>query len=130
MRMFVKVAHRVDEPINWQGYYDLSQFAEAYAEAIGANPWLARFPAFLMQVIPISEDGKLVLLDSNQETITASLKEDFGWKLLAISGGHPISVFGEWNGTELSIMSAMVEDRFVHFTLAPLKRKEPVWRRF
>jgi len=130
LRMFAKEAHRVDELINWQGYYEFSQFAEAYAGAISDNPWLARFPAFLMQVTPISEGGKLLLTDSNQQSIPAQLKEDFAWKLLAISGGHPISVFGEWNGKELSIMSAMVEDRFVHFTLPPLKRKEPVWRRF
>jgi hypothetical protein len=130
MRMFAKVAHRIDEPVNWQGYYDLSAFADAYAMAIGDNPWLARFPAFLMQVTPVSEEGKLLLTDTNQQTIPARLQEDFDWKLLAISGGHPISVFGEWDGERLSIMSAMVEDRFVHFTLPPLKRKDPVWRRF
>lgn len=130
LRMFAKTANRVDEPVYWQGYSDLSEFASEYAAAIADNPWLARFPAYVMQVTPVSEDGKLILTDKNQRTVPARMQEDFGWKLLAISGGHPVNVFGEWDGKEMLILSGMSDDRFVHFTLLPLERKEPAWKRF
>jgi hypothetical protein len=36
-----------------------------------------------------------------------------GWKLLALSGGYPITIFGEWNGRSLLPISAWADGRHV-----------------
>jgi len=36
-----------------------------------------------------------------------------GWKLAALSGGHPISILGEWNGGSFLPLNAIAEGRFV-----------------
>lgn len=130
LRMLAKTAHRKDEVIHWQGYPNFVAFAADYAEVLAANPWMSRFPAFFTQVIPLVSDEKIELVDADKNLLPAHIPEKFLYKLLALGGGHPIDIFGEWDGEKLVILSAMAEDRFVHFTLPPLKRKEPVWRSF
>ena len=87
----------------------------AYAEALGRNPWQERIPAALRAVVPhqaraeswcgISADGRRL-----------PLAGPHGWHLLALSGGHPLDVFGEWDGFSFWPLSAMAEGR-----LAPLR---------
>jgi hypothetical protein len=36
-----------------------------------------------------------------------------GWKLIALSGGHPLTMFGEWNGQTLLPIAAWAEGRYV-----------------
>ena len=130
LRMLAKSFRRKDEVVNWQGYPDFTFFAGDYAEVIAHSPWMSRFPAFFTQVVPLVKDNKIRLIDQNNNLLEAHLHNDFTYKLIALSGGHPIDVFGEWDGEKLQILSAVAEDRFVHFTRPPLKRKEPEWRRF
>lgn len=130
LRMIAKTMHRVDEPVHWIGYSNFEEFAGVYANALADNPWLSRFPALLMNTIPVRQGEGFVLVDEGKKCVQASLSENFDRKLIALSGGHPINVFGEWNGETFKILSASTEDRFVHFTLPPLKRKEPVWKQW
>lgn len=127
LRMLAKEVRRTDEPIHWQGYPNFAEFADAYAGALGQNPWLSLFPAFLIGVIPVVRDGELILVDTDNKILPARLSEGFLYKLSALSGGYPIDVFGEWNGEELFVLSTVAADRFVDFTLPPLERKKPVW---
>jgi hypothetical protein len=36
-----------------------------------------------------------------------------GWRLLALSAGHPIGLFGEWDGAAFKPLSVTAEGRFV-----------------
>jgi len=36
-----------------------------------------------------------------------------GWKLTALSGGYPITIFGEWNGRSLLPISAWADGRHI-----------------
>jgi len=36
-----------------------------------------------------------------------------GWKLLAVCGGSPIRLFGEWDGEALLPLSSLVDSNFV-----------------
>lgn len=85
----------------------------AYSKAISQNPWLQRFPACVKEVIPIAKDNQVFLLDENQQVIPVAKEDTTKWKLLAISGGHPIRVFGEWDGRSFQPLSAFVEGRLV-----------------
>jgi hypothetical protein len=76
---------------------------DAHAQALGRQPWIERFPAVLGGVVPaldgdaaaerfrvIDRDGRVVPLAGTGH-----------WKLFAVSGGHPVDLFGEWDGRAL-----------------------------
>ncbi|MCC3158964.1 hypothetical protein LJ737_17105 [Hymenobacter sp. 15J16-1T3B] len=76
---------------------------EAYATALGQRPWLREWPATLTEVVPVRTAAGGVHLrhaDSGQE-LPLHPSSELGWELLAVSGGYPINVFGEWDGRAL-----------------------------
>ena len=93
------------------GYATIDDFAQAYAQALAANPWLQAFPCLLAEVLPVQEDGQLWLADNANKKILLSSEGFARWNLLAISGGRPLTAFGEWDGKALLPLSAIVEGR-------------------
>lgn len=69
-----------------------------YAQTLGQNPWGDRMPLGLRSVIPRYEEQRWWLMDSHQQVLPIASRFAHGWTLLAISGGQPCSVFGEWAG--------------------------------
>ena len=94
----------------------IQQFMEQYTVAVAGNPWLLDFPAVLSEVTPIMDKEQLYVVDKEQHQIPVLDKKLMGWKLLALSGGTPISIFGEWTGDILVPLSACVNGRFVELT--------------
>jgi hypothetical protein len=82
-------------------YPDSEAMLKAYADALAANPWLEQFPVLIDQVVPVYESGRGYLLDSGRNVLP--IAREFGsiWKLLALSGGTPMQLFGEWDGANL-----------------------------
>jgi len=127
MRVFMKSSKAVAAPCYIRGYLTLDEFADAYAIAIAANPWLTIFPVYLERVIPILENGEIFLTDKSQK-IKVTTQDNAEWKILALSAGSPIAVFGEWNGTTLTLLSAIDVDRFILLKDdTPLPRPERNW---
>ncbi len=93
-----------------KGYQTFAAMRENYQKAIAVNPWLFSYPVYLENVRPFSLDRKRALLDPAGEVLP--LTEDYQnfYRLLAISGGAPISLFGEFDGYHffpLSIVTGM-----------------------
>ncbi len=102
------------------GYQDFIHFFEIYSTALSLNPWLSVYPALLAQVTPVFSEEIFFLIDTNKKILPlvkntegSNTHTDFGWKLLALSGGKPISVFGEWNGRAFLPLSVFSEGRLV-----------------
>jgi hypothetical protein len=95
------------------GFEDFDTFAKAYAKALATQPFLQIFPAAFNEAIPQTRNGRFFLIDKNEKSLPLNVSESDGWKLLALSGGHPIGVFGEWDGVALKPLSAVAEGRFV-----------------
>jgi hypothetical protein len=76
------------------------------------NPWLDRIPMALgaVTVVPGDEDAMLVDRDGNAVTL---VREFDPWPLLALSGGHPVDLFGEWIGHRLHPCSVAVDGELV-----------------
>jgi len=100
------------EEIN--GHETFEHALTAYADALAIIPWLERFPMALKNVVPILVDGKRFYLRDGENNVTPLAVYDMttGWQLLAGSGGHPISVFGEWDGNRLLPLSILAQGRF------------------
>ncbi|WP_020560748.1 SWIM zinc finger family protein [Thiofilum flexile] len=75
----------------------------AYAKALTVNPWLSQFPFTLTHVHMVRQETQWLLVDNAQQAIPLSISDEQGWILLGESGGHTLSVFGEWDGNTLSI---------------------------
>jgi hypothetical protein len=95
------------------GWADFQSFTETFSQALGRLPWLGPFPAAFPAVTPHHRQGRFFILDATGRTLPVAAKGLTGWKLLALSGGLPIGVFGEWNGEGMVPAAVVAEGRFV-----------------
>lgn len=104
-----------------------AELLEAYAAGLARQPWLRELPVLLTGGVPqltaagtwvlqFPQDNAMVtaLPASNDSAETNALTgvslplacdELHGWQLCAVSGGHPLTVFGEWTGAALRPLS-------------------------
>jgi hypothetical protein len=70
-----------------------------YGEALGADPWLESVPVTLGRVVPVPDGDSWQLADADEDTalpLTAAARNRPGlWRLVALAGGRPVTVFGE-----------------------------------
>jgi hypothetical protein len=93
------------------GYETIDMAIAAYSNALGCNPWLERFPFLIQQVVPILIEENLFVSDRTS-LIPISRRFERIWNLLALSGGHPVTIFGEWNGCDFLPLSIILNGRF------------------
>jgi hypothetical protein len=70
----------------------------AWAEAIAADPWLTNWPALLAGTPVAAQpgcEGPWHLAQADGTALPLRYADSL-WTLLAISGGHPVTVAGEW----------------------------------
>ncbi|MFD7435077.1 SWIM zinc finger family protein [Streptomyces sp. NPDC059861] len=76
-----------------------AQAAARYGEALRADPWLDSVPVTLEQVIPTPDGDSWQLADADEDAalpLTPVARSRSGlWRLVALSGGAPVTVFGE-----------------------------------
>jgi len=85
----------------------IQDFQKKYASALRQNPWLRLVSVVLHKVLPY-KDGKdnFFLLDAENRVLPlANPRARSIWRMLAMSGGYPISLIGEWNGTAFEALS-------------------------
>ena len=79
-----------------------------YAAALAADPWLDTWPA-LLRVRPARAQGQAVS-DLAGDALPLHPEAGVCWTLLALSGGHPVTVAGEWTPRGLWPLTAWDED--------------------
>ncbi len=84
-----------------------------YGSAIATNPWLAEFPLLLRDVVPCPQSSGWCLKDIEGHQLELNPIFTKDWELLALSGGHPVTIMGEWDGQVFLPLSLWVNDRFV-----------------
>lgn len=95
------------------GYSTSDDLLTTYAGVLAVNPWIEAIPAPLHTVIPVRRGERWFGRDINGRLISLRSDSIDAWKLMALSGGHPISIFGEWNGRSLLPISVWAEGRHV-----------------
>jgi hypothetical protein len=112
LRGVVKTREGNPEPYTGlSGHATIAGALGAYAEALAADPWLERFPMRLSSVVPVRRDAWAVR-DTEGKLLFLAARPEAGWRLLAVSGGHPVDLFGEWDGRSLLPLSVWAEGRF------------------
>ena len=97
------------------GLADLTAFQDAYAAALGANPWLELFPAVLANLVPVHFAESWLLRDSTGLSLPLAPNFAAPWELFALAGGHPLTVFGTWDGFAFLPLCAWADGRFITF---------------
>ncbi|MFJ9565388.1 SWIM zinc finger family protein [Streptomyces fuscichromogenes] len=76
-----------------------AQAAAWYGEALRDDPWLESVPVTLDRVVPVPDGDSWQLADAEGESALplapAARSEPGLWRLVALSGGAPVTVFGE-----------------------------------
>jgi SWIM zinc finger len=90
---------------------DLAALVAAWAAALELDPWLTEWPALLAGT-PAKDRGRWYLADLSGAAVPL-LGQDCLWPLLAVSGGHPVTVAGEWSPAGLLPLTVWHGDRAV-----------------
>lgn len=84
------------------GYEDLEKLSINYRKALSQNPWLFTYPVYLTGAIPVIQGGGAMLVTATGLQLPINKNYAGIYKLLAMSGGATVSVFGEFNGNDFN----------------------------
>lgn len=94
------------------GPHQITLFLQTVAQALGCQPWLERFLCVLRDVTLLcSEDGQQWSVRDSEGNALPCVGAD-GWLLLALSGGHPVDLAAEWDGTLLRPLGMLVDGAY------------------
>jgi hypothetical protein len=116
LRAIVRSRGPVEEmPGEMPGPGGIVEATQGYAAALACYPWLERFPLLLNGATPFAQAGEWLVADGQGRWLPLSRSFLHPWTLLAMSGGRPLGIFGEWNGERLLPLSAWAEGEFFAF---------------
>lgn len=108
LRAMVIKRQPTDTPdFQFEGYQAFQIFLEDYLEALKKNPWLGQFPGFFQSVKPFFKNKNFYLADQKNQYIPLKCSSLVGYKLLALSEGKAISLFGIWVNNKLIPLSVL-----------------------
>ncbi|RJL34130.1 SWIM zinc finger family protein [Bailinhaonella thermotolerans] len=81
----------------------VAELLDEHARAMAGDPWLEAWPAVLSGVTPV-DDGGWHLADPRGDALPVHGPPP--WRLVAVSGGHPLTVAGEWTPDGFHPLSA------------------------
>lgn len=95
-------------------YTNFTEVKQAYAQNLAASPWLLSLPVLIDLVTPVyeKENDRFLLVDQQQKVLSLT-SAITNWKFLALSGGHPITCFGEYDGQFFFVISALSDGRVI-----------------
>ena len=85
----------------------------AFAKALSKNPLIYTMPTLLANIKVIAKNEEYYLLDAENKEIQLFAEADKAWRIIALSGGQNINIFGEWNGKGLVPFSVFTANRVV-----------------
>jgi len=86
---------------------------DGYAAALAVQPFLERYPLLLSGAPDLADSRVFNTADGYRLTLQASFHHRR--HLLALSGGHPLTLVGEWDGASLLPLSAWQDGRLYNF---------------
>jgi hypothetical protein len=110
------VKNRYSEPRAFSapsGFGSVDELLDSHSAALSRKPWIEAYAAPMAQVVPVLVQSRWHLRDSDGGLARIRPPIAKRWELVALSGGHPIFVFGEWDGSSILPLSVVADGRFV-----------------
>jgi hypothetical protein len=92
------------------GHVSIESFLQTVAVDLSRLPWLSAFGCLLQQVTLARSEERWFIRDSAGQSLP--LIDFDAWKLLALSGGHPFHLAGEWDGMNLRPLGVFLEGAY------------------
>jgi hypothetical protein len=114
LRGLIISRHPDHEPVDrFDGEDGVEAALTAFAELLAANPFLERGPISLESVQPHQSAEGWFVVDSKGKALRLG-GGPACWRILAMSGGRPMGVFGEWEGQRLNLVAAVAGGQFAN----------------
>jgi hypothetical protein len=114
LRAMVRERHGEPKPlVEAAAQETFADALDATAELLSGDPWIERAPWLVRQCLPVRIEDVWCLRDATGATVPLARQFAHAWPLLALSGGVPVTVFGEWNLRALRPLAAVAAGRFV-----------------
>jgi hypothetical protein len=112
------------------GVATLNDVVSAHAERLARNPFVGAWPVLIANVIPVRRAGRLLVRDDAGMSLPIA-DSSLAPRLLAVSGGHPITIVAEWDGSWLRPLSTLSEGHVADMTsdgeFPAMRLDDPEW---
>lgn len=115
LRALIKKRSDATRPAAGMPHATFDDSLAKFSEALAANPWLQRYPIAAAAAVPVERPGGWFLLDEARKCVRVHPRFQHAWTLMALSGGHPVELFGEWNGNFFVPVTVRAEERLHEF---------------
>jgi hypothetical protein len=75
------------------------------AQRVADCPWTTLHPFVVSDAVAIRSGDKFFAI-ADQRALALDVGDSDGWKILAVSGGRPVRMMGEWDGQSLRPLTA------------------------
>lgn len=107
LRALVKARHGLPRPLrDPPGESDWEAALDRHARALAASPWAERWPLVLTRALVVPDGPGWAVRDASDRALPIHRAYGRVWDLLALSGGHPLGLMGEWDGEALRPLGA------------------------
>lgn len=114
LRAIVKSRDGIPTPVDRiPGNKTISEIMQTCAQALACNPWIEQFPVALHTIIPNQKNGIWFLYDVHKHPLPIKPKSQKNWQILALSGGYPLDIFGEWDGEYFLPLSVWTDNMLI-----------------
>ena len=109
------LVRRLAEPEDLAEIRGATTIDRAYADLgdrLAKNPWTELTPVAIVDVILQEKDGDWWARDASGAAIPLTKTFALGWDLLALGGGRPVTLSGEFDGSSLNALGCLIGGRF------------------
>jgi hypothetical protein len=104
--------HSASPPVRVPAGTAVGRALDAYGRALADDPWLDAFPVLLSPVVPLPGADRWQVADAGSDDaipVAGAAAAASLWRLAAVSGGHPLTVFGELGPTGIRPLAAWAD---------------------
>lgn len=113
LRALVGARRGEPEPLGEVAGGDLADAAAAFAAAVGADPWTDAWPVVVEGAVPAPGDPLWQVRDAGGRRVPLRPHGADLWRLLAVSGGRPVTLAAEYTARGLRPVSVLDDAKLV-----------------